>query len=137
MRRIITILLAVGLLLCRDAAAQQSCKHNFSLCMFGELNGVAYFPAGASCYGGESFFCTPCSVVTNACSPAPECASCNKVAQPIDLATGNTDIAQADVRIPGLAGGLTVVRTWNSVWPLVESVSRIGMFGPNWRSTYE
>jgi YD repeat-containing protein len=52
------------------------------------------------------------------------------------LSSGNTFIRQADVRIPGLSGGLTLARTWNSVWPALI-VSSVGLFGPNWRSTYE
>jgi YD repeat-containing protein len=30
-----------------------------------------------------------------------------------------------------------VVRTWNSAWPTSQIASSIGMFGANWRSTYE
>lgn len=44
---------------------------------------------------------------------------------------------ETDLRIPGLGGGLTLARTWNSVWPSTESAWRQGLFGPNWRSTYE
>ena len=56
---------------------------------------------------------------------------------PISLASGNTFIEQADLKIPGLAGGLSLVRTWNSVWPPTQSTFQVGLFGPNWRSTYE
>jgi YD repeat-containing protein len=51
------------------------------------------------------------------------------------LANGNTFIAEQDIRIPGLGGGLTLVRTWNSLLRL--SLSSVGLFGPDWRSTYE
>ncbi len=71
------------------------------------------------------------------CPPAPEQNKCPAGGSPICLANGNTYIQQADLRIPGLGGGLTLVRTWNSIWPRTESASRIGLFGPNWRSTYE
>jgi YD repeat-containing protein len=57
--------------------------------------------------------------------------------RPINLATGNTYIVQPDIRVPGLGGGLAVVRTWNSAWPTSQIASSIGMFGANWRSTYE
>jgi len=57
--------------------------------------------------------------------------------KPINLANGNTFISQMDLRIPGLANGLTLVRTWNSVWPTAQNPSNVGLFGPNWRSTYE
>lgn len=82
-------------------------------------------------------FTAVCKVNTNNCHPAPECPSCNKAGHPIDLASGNTDVAQIDVRIPGLGGGLSLTRTWNSIWPPNESAYRQGLFGPNWRSTYE
>jgi YD repeat-containing protein len=41
------------------------------------------------------------------------------------------------LKIPGLGGGLTLVRTWNSLWPSTQTTFQIGAFGPNWRSTYE
>jgi len=55
----------------------------------------------------------------------------------ISLASGNTNIHQSDLRIPGLGGGLRLKRTWNSLWPATQSGFQIGLFGPNWRSTYE
>lgn len=67
-------------------------------------------------------------------SPGPGCPSCG---QPINLTTGNAYIQQPDVRIPGLGGGLTLTRTWNSVWPSSQSASASGLFGLYWRSTYE
>jgi YD repeat-containing protein len=32
---------------------------------------------------------------------------------------------------------VTLERTWNSTWPTTQSGSQVGMFGPNWRSSYE
>jgi YD repeat-containing protein len=78
-----------------------------------------------------------CTAKNNKCSPSSECPSCDTGGHPIDLATGNTDISQTDIRVPGLGGGLTLARTWNSVWPAIESAYREGLFGPNWRSTFE
>jgi YD repeat-containing protein len=89
---------------------------------------------------------TICQIMTNACAPAwgpvengAGSAGCNgcSAGKPISLATGNTYIDQADVRVPGLGGGLTLSRTWNSLWPSTQTASQIGLFGPNWRSTYE
>lgn len=60
------------------------------------------------------------------------CPYCSK---PVSLATGNTYFTQQDIKLPGLGGGLTLARTWNSL--LRPSLSSVGMFGPNWRSTYE
>lgn len=56
---------------------------------------------------------------------------------PINLATGDTFITQSDMSIPGLGGGLSLSRTWHSQFPFGEGVPTTGMFGGNWRSTYE
>jgi YD repeat-containing protein len=66
------------------------------------------------------------------CSPSDPQAS-----SPVDLASGNAFIEETDIRMPGLNGGLSLARTWNSTWPSMDSAYQIGMFGPNWRSTYE
>ena len=73
-----------------------------------------------------------CDVATYWCSPLP-CPTCNNASasSPIDLATGNTDIQQTDVVLPGLGGGLTLSRTWNS-----QTVG-YGMFGRGWTSNVE
>jgi YD repeat-containing protein len=72
------------------------------------------------------------------CHPVCECPREGpQASQPIMLASGDTYITQSDLRIPGLGGGITLSRTWNSVWPRTESGVRTGLFGPNWRSTYE
>lgn len=57
--------------------------------------------------------------------------------KPINLATGNTFIKETDVTVPGLSGGLSLVRIWNSNWPSTQTAFQVGIFGPNWRSTYE
>lgn len=91
----------------------------------------------------EGPFLSVCMVMTAVCAPsdaAPEtCPGCAKAAasNPINLAIGNTYIEEADVRLPGLSGGLTLTRTWNSMWPSTQSALQIGLFGPNWRSTFE
>jgi YD repeat-containing protein len=77
------------------------------------------------------------SAKNNQCHPGPEHNKCPGAGSPICLADGNTYIDQSDLRIPGLGGGLSLSRTWNSVWPATESAWRVGLFGPNWRSTYE
>ena len=65
---------------------------------------------------------------TNSCS-TPSCGS------PIRLSSGNTFIEETDLSIPGLGGGLKVVRTWNSLWPVSQAAFQAGLFGNNWRST--
>ena len=67
-------------------------------------------------------------------APGGPIASAGK---PICLATGDTYIEQTDVRLPGLGGGLALRRTWNSIWPASQVAMQIGIFGPNWRSTFE
>lgn len=111
---------------------------------------IPELPPGAfDCHAGAPWE-TICSVVTNQCPPvaAPEetCAACALAAaakakptagSPISLATGNTYIEQTDIRIPGLSGGLTLARIWNSKWPSTQNAFRVGLFGPNWRSNFE
>lgn len=69
--------------------------------------------------------------------PTHVCETCNKAkaGNPIDLATGNTYITQNDIRLPGLGGGLTLSRTWNSISR--SDLPSAGMFGSSWGSTYE
>jgi RHS repeat-associated protein len=56
---------------------------------------------------------------------------------PINVTNGNTWIAQQDYSIPGLAGGLKLTRTWNSLWSLTNPPEQAGIFGNSWRSTFE
>lgn len=65
------------------------------------------------------------------------CPTCPHAGQPISLVTGNTYIDQTDIRVPGLGGGLQLMRRWNSVWPSTQTAVKIGIFGPNWRCNYE
>jgi YD repeat-containing protein len=92
----------------------------------------------------EGSFLDVCQVMNTTCPPAaapqetgPSCPRRPTAGQPICLATGNTYIEENDVRVPGLSGGLTLTRTWNSVWPVTQSALQIGLFGPNWRSNFE
>jgi len=58
--------------------------------------------------------------------------------EPIDFASGNVYIQQTDISVPGLNGGLKLVRTWNSLFSLFNgNVAANGLFGNNWRSNYE
>jgi YD repeat-containing protein len=65
-----------------------------------------------------------------------QCPFCT-ASSPINLITGNTYVEQADIKLPGPSGSLSLSRTWNSVWPPSQHVINAGAFGPNWRSTYE
>jgi len=65
-------------------------------------------------------------------------AGCRGVAgAPINVASGNAWIQERDYSLPGLGGGLELVRTWNSHWQDVFTASAYGMFGQSWMSTYE
>lgn len=80
---------------------------------------------------------------TTAAASGESCPTCNQsntiptASQPINLATGNVFIQQNDIAIAGLGGGLKLTRTWNSMWPATQSALISGLFGNNWRSTYE
>ena len=88
-----------------------------------------------------------CWVKNSVCAPAPakKCPWCGGA--PIDFASGDTYLAQVDIKVPGLGGGLTLERTWNSVWPQGNGQPTsglwpqwnlpMGMFGPGWTSNFE
>jgi YD repeat-containing protein len=77
-------------------------------------------------------------IFTNACAPPTPCPDCGaKGGRPIQFATGNIFITETDVKVPGLGGGLSLVRQWNSAWATNLALYSTGQFGPNWRSTYE
>lgn len=76
------------------------------------------------------------------CPPMAWCPKCGAwvpiSGAPINLTSGNTYIEENDVRLPGLGGGLRLGRTWNSIFPpILQGPPQTGMFGLNWRSTYE
>jgi YD repeat-containing protein len=105
---------------------------------------IPIIPATAFDCQSQAPFAVQCKIRLDTCSTVPECTRCKKNpavpntgGQPIDFSTGDVYIDQTDLRIPGLGGGLIFERTWNSIWPEKETGSRIGLFGPNWRSTYE
>ncbi len=97
--------------------------------------------SGSNCTWAGPYLLS-CWVPNYTCPPpADSCPTCgggsNNGGRPVSFATGNTFITETDVRIPGLSNGLTLVRTWNSKWPATQSASKVGLFGPNWRSNFE
>lgn len=132
---LVLIALQVGLR-SRARAQAQACVNGFTYCV-----GDGPLPQGAKCYGGESWICTQCTIPNNKCAPPPAPTECHcsngSAGSPIDVATGNTYIDQNDMRLPGLGGGFGLSRRWNSMWPATQSALQHGMFGPNWRSTFE
>lgn len=88
-------------------------------------------------YWGPTFYLVGKYSCDPAASPGETCPFCPSASSPISLATGDTYIQQNDVSLPGLSNGLRLDRTWNSVWPTTQLSSQTGIFGPNWRSTFE
>lgn len=94
------------------------------------------------CNPGGIPFGESCVAPRPKCGPAPIaapetfCASCAAAGKPINLTTGNTYINESDVNVPGLGGGLSLARMWNSVLSATQR-SYPFMFGNGWRSTYE
>ncbi len=120
------------------ATAQSPCKGGSAMAYVGYYQpkiGQTCDPWGLGvgiiiCWGYNTS-CAPAS------APSETCPTCPHGGSPISLATGNTFIEETDVKIPGLSSGLALVRTWNSQWPSSQISSQVGLFGPNWRSTYE
>jgi len=56
---------------------------------------------------------------------------------PINLTNGNTWTSADEYELPGLGGGISVRRTWNSEWLNNSPWIQAGMFGDSWQSTYE
>jgi YD repeat-containing protein len=138
----IVALLAIGIVTfaCSLGAFAQSRSCTAQLVCGGySSNSGCQPPLAATAYACAAIapFEAECTVNTNACAPAPECPNCNNGGAPINLANGDTEISETDVRIPGLGGGLTLVRTWNSIWSAVATGSMVGLFGPGWRSNFE
>src|SRR5215204_1655666 len=58
----------------------------------------------------------------------PNCAS---VGEPVNVTNGNVWLQQSDYELLGAGGGLSLLRTHNSI------NTRIGLFGKGWTATYE
>jgi len=119
------------------AAQSQSCLHpptpNSCVNFTNVQSGSPIIP-GSTCYCGVNvIFSAYCWIPQCSKYACPTCQA--NAGKPISLANGNAFIEEQDLRIPGLGGGLTLGRTWNSI--LRSSLSSVGLFGPNWRSTYE
>ena len=86
-----------------------------------------------------------CWVKNSVCAPKPKKENCCTAGHPIDLASGDVYFSETDIQVPGLGGGLTFTRTWNSVWPQSPPTFGLnpqwnmpaGMFGPGWTSNFE
>jgi YD repeat-containing protein len=139
MKKLFLTVLLLGMIQCissRSASAQSNSCISWNLFFWGDQ-----IPPGWVCGIGEGPFSLMCYGPSGKCTSLGWCPTCGSggvsVGGPINLTNGNTYIQQIDVRVPGLGGGLTLQRTWNSIWPLGVNGFQSGMFGLNWRSTYE
>jgi YD repeat-containing protein len=129
------------LLVCVAGSAQSaSCDYGY---VYQAYSGIPLTPGTYRC---DPFapYTLACYAKTNACTPvsAVQETSCGKCASasagmPINLTNGNTFITHNDFAIPGLGGGISLSRVWNSKWPDSQAALITGRFGKNWRSTYE
>ncbi len=75
--------------------------------------------------------------ITLASDPGP-CYECEAAAgAPINLTTGDIWISKTEYSVPGLGAGLSLTRTWNSLWHSNNPPFLAGMFGVGWTSTFE
>jgi YD repeat-containing protein len=149
--RLYIMFFAVGLILCplsMPAHAQASNCTAIWYCSWYSLWGGGCQPvppAGAYNPQPAGPWTLVYTYLTTNCAPpsppppcCPHCGGCGNVAgSPISLVDGNTYIEETDIRVPGLSGGLSLSRDWISKWPSALSSFQVGLFGPNWRSTYE
>jgi YD repeat-containing protein len=139
---VFALLVLQGILSACLEAQSSSCLH---------VSGFIWYfpdpiPPGAVCLPGQGNFSMLCFGYTNSCPPPSDCPTCNSggtpggvpvAGAPINLTTGNTYVQETDVKVPGLGNGLTLTRTWRSIWPSTLGALQVGLFGPNWRSNYE
>src|SRR5579871_6785972 len=136
----ICVMTVAWLTSCRTSAAQQMpypCLKTFwGVCFYGE--DCSPTEPGEFIIGpGPGGFTLLYGILLPPCVP-PKCNCGSATAGgPIYLGNGDTYVAQTDISLPGLGGGLRLDRTWHSLWPTTEIASSVGIFGPNWKSTYE
>jgi YD repeat-containing protein len=144
-KAIVLVLLAAVLqgMFGRSISAQNvSCEAYDTYCA---ACGDPFLPGMHNCEPESSFidvcalmgwWCPPSAAAaeTRTACPTPGAPTCSK---PISLASGDTFMVETDTKIPGLGGGLELTRTWHSMWPAPDTAYQIGIFGSNWRSTYE
>lgn len=128
-------------LLCSVASplGAQSCTGILKLERYDFQNGNPNGKAGCYWVAPSSVgFAAELACWDSTCRATGWCPKCkDHGGGPINFTNGNTYIEENDVRVLGLGGGLALDRVWNSMWPAVLTGFQTGMFGLNWRSTYE
>jgi RHS repeat-associated protein len=102
-------------------------------------HGIYGYPPGPYDYNGVVIY-QPLTVFANNTAdlgPPSHCSTEAICGSPINLTNGNTYIQQRDYSIPGLAGGMQLTRTWNSLWASNSPWETSGMFGDSWQSNFE
>jgi Domain of unknown function (DUF6531) len=112
----------------------------------GSTNGSGFVQVGVP---GSAYSTFPITILgtgnSNPTEPPPSdpdasCTTgCNSASgsKPINFLNGDTWIPQTDYALPGLGGGLTLTRTRNSLWSLMNPPEQSGIFGDSWRSNFE
>ncbi len=146
-KKLILMFLTIGLFYCASsvpAHGQTNCSQLWSCGWYSFNSGcVPTPPVGAYNCQPNGPWAQLCSYLTVDCAPPPPpcCKKCNGCKNaggaPVSLVDGNTYIEETDVKIPGLSRGLSLTRNWNSIKPPDPTAAVVGLFGPNWRSTYE
>lgn len=144
-RKLLSAMVACVVLQCAFSAtaSAQVAQNCLGVAWTSWIEGYLPLPPGVFNCQTYLFTGTACWVMLSGCPPAAAasetCLACALAAAglPVSLASGNTYIEENDVRLPGLGGGLTLDRIWNSLWPPTQTAYQIGLFGPSWRSTYE
>jgi uncharacterized protein DUF6531 len=134
--RALSLMLLGFCLLCGVSAYSQSTMSSESKCLSDIMLWLGDAQVDGPCEAtgpGQGPFTYMCYYWNYQCTTGP--ASCPACGEPISLTNGDTYIVQQDLAIPGLGGGLRLVRTWNSVWP--KNLASSGRFGGNWKSNFE
>jgi RHS repeat-associated protein len=112
--------------------------YSFELQSPPKLHKISITPTGSRCYfwlDSINFRLLPPPPSLIDPGPSTECEA--KAGQPINLTTGDVWISKNDYTVPGLAEGLSLTRTWNSLWNQSNPPFEAGMFGRGWTSDLE
>jgi YD repeat-containing protein len=140
-RKRIAVAFVCGIVVCacRLDVEAQNCETQVICGNYNQWNALCepLPPANGQNWHSAGPFSSAANAKNASCPAQPETHCCAGVGDPVDSATGDTYFAETDLQLPGIGGGFRLVRTWNSLWPVIESASKTGMFGQKWRSNFE